>query len=777
MSNGSFDVDFQTTSNIYSTPFTNIWGDSKQWSLSAANGLWLGSSGTDYTPMGIMQTPSGNSAGEGYGAYSYTARYEYANQPGGDYLLLWRADDTWLDSAKPGVLTEMDMLETWDNSATEQSTLHYYNTANDVNGQIFHSTSGLDLTKLHVYSMDWESGSLTFYIDGVKIYQVTGSSVPADTAHGGNNQVMGMGAETETSPVGMYVTEAQYTSTPDIAAQGGVTSVMAAQMARESGSGTGAAPPVVVPPVIGPLTSIAVSAPGTVVETSPGAGVSVAETITAPGATTLYEATFTSSNVAEGNWQAVAVNAAGTGSFEAAFAHTGDYLVVVNSTSNATVQGYSSAITITDTAAAPVLTSIAVSAPGTVMEASPGAGVSVAETITAPGATTLYEATFTSSNAAEGNWQAVAINAAGTGSFKAGFEHSGDYLVVVNSTSNATVQGYSSAVTITDAPVAPPAPVLTSIAVSAPGTVKETAAGAGVTVTETVTAPNATTLYEATFTAANVAEGNWQAVAVNAAGTGSFQAAFAHTGDYVVVVNSTTNATVKGSSSAITITDPVVTPPPVTPPVTPPAATPSFTIASITEVAGHLVVIGDKESGSAATIRETIDGNYLGVIEDHAPDGKFNFTLADTTKGSHTMLLSLDGSALSAKMSFVIAPAVVTPPPVVPPAPVKGLVISALTEDAGRLEMTGDKEIGKAATLRETMDGHYLGTLRDGMADGAFNMHIADVAVGAHVLYLTLDGSSTTATYDFTKLASGTIQHIVPASTSASSLIAVASHS
>lgn len=613
MSNGSFDVDFTKTSNIYSTPFNNIWGSSSEWSLSSTNGLWLGSAGTNYTPMGLMQTPSGNSAGEGYGAYSYTARYEYPGQNGGDYLLLWRADDTWLDSSKPGTITEMDMLETWDNSKTAMSTMHYYNTASNNNGQIFHGTSNLNLTQNHVYTLDWEAGSINYYVDGKLSYTITGSSVPKDTAHGGNNQVMGVGAETETASVGMYIREAQYTSSADLATAGGVANVMAAQIGRMNGSSTVVTPPVTAPPVTTPP-------------------------VTTP---------------------------------------------------------------------TPVLTSIAVSAPGTVMETSVGAGVTVTETITAPHATTLYEATFTSSNVMEANWQAVAINSSGVASYQASFQHSGDYVVVVDNTTAATVQGWSTAIKITDAVVPPP-----------------------VVVTPPVVVP------------------------------------------------------------------PVVVPPVVVPPVVvPPVAATSFTLSSVTEVAGKLVVIGDKESGSPATVREVVDGHYLGVIEDHAADGKFSFSLADVAAGSHTMVLSLDGSSLTASMKFItgsampvtpvspVTPVVPVTPvtpvtpvvPVVPVVPMSGFSISSLTENNGTLTLVGSKEIGSAATMRETMDGHYLGTLQDHMADGAFSMQIADVTAGAHKLGLSLDGSSATATYDFTKLANGSILHAVVAtsSASASTLIAV----
>ena len=65
--------------------------------------------------------------------------------------------------------------------------------------------------------------------------------------------------------------------------------------------------------------------------------------------------------------------------------------------------------------------------------------------------------------------------------------------------------------------------------------------------------------------------------------------------------------------------------------------------------------------------------------------------------------------------------------------------------------MSFGKETGSAQTIREYMDGKYLGTLWDGAPDGSHTVSLADVANGAHVLELTLDGSTTTALFDFTK--------------------------
>ncbi|WP_428376393.1 hypothetical protein [Lichenicoccus sp.] len=907
MSGGSFDVNFTDINSLSGTPFNNVWGDSDEHALSS-NGLWLGSVGTDYTPMGIMQNPTGASAGEGYGLYSYTARYEYANQPGGDYLLLWRADNQWLDSAAPGLITEMDMLETFDNSSSAASTLHYYDSsAGSDDGYTSHNITGLNLTALNVYSMDWQAGSLTFYIDGKEIYQLTGSTVPKDYADGGSNQVMGMGAESESSPVGMYVTEAQYTSSADLSTDGGAATVMAAQIARGGIAGTvasSAPAPSSPSPSTGTgtvtdTTPITVSAPGTVKEASPGAGVTVAETITGTPNATVYEATFTSTYVAEENWIAVQLNSAGTATVNVTFEHSGDFLVVPSNTSgDAPVNGYSSAITITDATSTPA--SITVSAPGSVQEASVGAGVTVTETIKATGLSTVYAEVLTASGSVETGFQAVTIGSTGTGTVSLHLAKTGDYVEVVDKTGSPAVTTKSSAVTITDAaaktPV-PTTPVVTppvtgpatptppagtaysitsitdvnntlvvtgtrdigaastvrdfingsykgviqdnepdgsftydlaaptaagtytleltldqssltasksftiggtatttapkpTIAVSAPGSVQEASKGAGVTASETITATNLTTVYAEVLTKSGTVESGYQAVKLTN-GTGTVSLHLASSGDVVQVASSLTSPVVTATSGAVTITDPVATGPVTSVPAS------LFSISSVTEVKGDLVIVGTRDIGEASTVREFVDGSYKGVITDNAPDGSFTYTVAAPTgAGTHTLELTLDQSNLTASMSFIttatgsttlgtVATGTAggtsaggsassgTPVASASTAPVAGgLTISNLTEDSGQLLMTGDKDTGGANTMREFVDGKYLGALHDGMADGAFSMHIADVAAGAHVLSLTLDGSSATATYDFTKEANGSVQALLPTTTSAGTLVA-----
>ncbi len=202
----------------------------------------------------------------------------------------------------------------------------------------------------------------------------------------------------------------------------------------------------------------------------------------------------------------------------------------------------------------------------------------------------------------------------------------------------------------------PPPVSPSTIRLSDPGTLQEASAGAGVTVTETITATGMTTAYVEVLAGAGTVESAYSAVALDAHGTSTVQLHLGRSGDYIQAVDSLGAATVITRSAAVTIT----------------------------------------------------------------------------------------------------------------PASMPPLAITSLKEDNGRLLMGGDKNIGRAATLREFMDGKYIGVLRDNFADGAFNMHIADVTARAHVLALTLDGSSATATYDFTKQSNGSIVHAAAASTIAS---------
>ncbi len=572
-------------------------------------------------------------------------------------------------------------------------------------------------------------------------------------------------------------------STSGVSASTGSTSTGSTSTGGTSTGGTSTGTPTTG--IIADTAAITVSAPGTVQAATAGAAVTVAETITGTANATVYEAVFTSGYSAEESWTAVKLNSAGTATVNVTFEHSGDLMIVASDTSGkAAENAYSSAITITNPASA----TIAVSAPGSVQEASVGAGVTVTETIKATGLTTAYAEVLTASGAVETGFQAVTIGSGGTGTVSLHLAKTGDYVEVVDKTSSPAVIAKSAAVTITDPAVA----AKPTIAVSAPGSVQEASKGAGVTVTETITATGLSTVYAEVLTKTGTVESAYQAVNLTN-GTGTVSLHLASSGDVVQVASSLSSPVVTAVSSAVSITDPTTT----TTTTTAPSSS-LFSITSITEVKGELVVVGTRDIGEASTVREFVDGSYKGVIWDNEPDGAFTYTLAaPTTAGSHTLELTLDKSSLTASMSFITSSSGTTttglgtvaagtsggtsattstsssaPASSASSTAASGLVISSLTEDAGRILVTGDKDTGSANTLRETMDGKYLGTLHDGMADGTFSMQIADVTAGAHVLLLTLDGSSATATYDFTKSANGSIQALLPTSTSASTLVA-----
>ena len=195
--------------------WNDSWGNPDQYSFG--NGaLTLTSSAADnWQPVGFMQAPIGKSAGEGYGLYQFTG-YANAGQGTGIAFIMWRADNKALDASSPGSATELDILESWDGTKSGESTVHYYDsTQKNSDGNKSHDFS-IDLTKTHTYAMDWERGSLTYYVDGEQIYQDTLHS-PLDYADGGSNEVMGaelvnMVPAKAPATVQLHITEMEYSA-------------------------------------------------------------------------------------------------------------------------------------------------------------------------------------------------------------------------------------------------------------------------------------------------------------------------------------------------------------------------------------------------------------------------------------------------------------------------------------------------------------------------------------------------------------------------------------
>ncbi len=432
------DDDFTKDKSLNTSIWGEHWGNPNQyWFTGTSAGLLLsGSAAAGWNPVGIEQLNTSKSGGEGYGLYSFTGYAGQAGQGVGICFLLWPADNVWLPSDKAGQASEIDILESWDGTKNGYSTLHYYQPGANNNGQEIHQISNIDLTKSHTYAMNWEAGSLTYYVDGVEIYQNT-SHVPLDYAHGGVNETMG--AE--------VVNEASYQTTSTVQLH-----VQDISYSKPNAAGTAPAP-VAAPPTLG------LSAPGTLQEASIGAGVTVTETITSKNLTTAYVEVLTKAGAVETGFQAVALSSTGSTAVSLHLAASGDTVRVVNSAGAATVTANSAAVTITDPAVVAPHPTISLSAPGTAREASVGAGVTVTETVTATGLTSIDEEVLTKTGAVETAYKAVALGSSGTASFSVHLAASGDTIRAVDSSTAPTVTANSAAVTITDPAVIAPTPI------------------------------------------------------------------------------------------------------------------------------------------------------------------------------------------------------------------------------------------------------------------------------------------------------------------------------
>jgi beta-glucanase (GH16 family) len=127
---------------------------------------------------GIMENPWGAAAGHGYGTYSITASLSgHAAGPAG---LLWPGNDVW-----PG--PEMDLVEFI--GGGPYGTMHFNGGGSDVYGSVYYG--GVDESKVHTYTLDWQPGRVTFSVDG-RVYGGFSDNVSRDYDHGGINEVFGI---------------------------------------------------------------------------------------------------------------------------------------------------------------------------------------------------------------------------------------------------------------------------------------------------------------------------------------------------------------------------------------------------------------------------------------------------------------------------------------------------------------------------------------------------------------------------------------------------------
>ncbi len=160
--------------------FSHSWGPGVD---TSSNGQLTVRSTWDDKSSGAMVKPAGAEKGFGYGLYSFTVKTEGHIGP---YALLWPSTDRW-----PG--PEMDVLEILSNG-TPYSTVHWKG-SNGGDGYKSFMLSGVNETQKHTYSLLWEHGRLTGFVDGVKMWTTT-ERVPKDYAHGGENAVPSLGMQT-----------------------------------------------------------------------------------------------------------------------------------------------------------------------------------------------------------------------------------------------------------------------------------------------------------------------------------------------------------------------------------------------------------------------------------------------------------------------------------------------------------------------------------------------------------------------------------------------------
>jgi beta-glucanase (GH16 family) len=88
---------------------------------------------------------------------------------------------------------ELDLLELLPGGQA-YSTIHWKGEG-DTNAFTSYMLGAVDVTETHTYSLLWEQGRLTGYVDGQELWTTT-ENVPNDYAHGGENSAPGIGMQT-----------------------------------------------------------------------------------------------------------------------------------------------------------------------------------------------------------------------------------------------------------------------------------------------------------------------------------------------------------------------------------------------------------------------------------------------------------------------------------------------------------------------------------------------------------------------------------------------------
>ncbi len=174
---------FANDTSLNTSLFPVAWGNSDDFSFGNG-GLTLTSSASEgWSAAGFMQADTSASDGQGYGLYSATFSAD-AGQGLGICIVMWPANNVW-----PGA--EIDLAEDWSNTDRQSgnATIHWAGAGNSNQSQTYGFNA--NMTQPTTVAMDWEPGSLTFYVNGQEVFQYTGANVPADAANGGVNESFG----------------------------------------------------------------------------------------------------------------------------------------------------------------------------------------------------------------------------------------------------------------------------------------------------------------------------------------------------------------------------------------------------------------------------------------------------------------------------------------------------------------------------------------------------------------------------------------------------------
>jgi beta-glucanase (GH16 family) len=167
---------------------SHVWG-SASIDTSVPGQITLGGHG------GAMERPWSADSGHGYGTYTVVAALH--GDQAGPAALLWPANDQW-----PG--PEFDIVEI--HEGRPYGVVHFNDNGNDNYTSVWYD--GFDYSQPHTYTLDWQPGRITFYVDGREMGTVT-EGVGADYAHGGINEVFGIMNRNSDTAITVY--EVSYT--------------------------------------------------------------------------------------------------------------------------------------------------------------------------------------------------------------------------------------------------------------------------------------------------------------------------------------------------------------------------------------------------------------------------------------------------------------------------------------------------------------------------------------------------------------------------------------